>query len=149
NQTLSIHQLALEKITLERGAKTWIVEAIKAAAPLIKQAKEILKQIDPDHPQKVLEGYQKALKDLETAVKIQAKQQGNTTKLNAVISSLKKDLFFLQIKYTNYLYLSPEQMIEFDTIIDLYRDEEDIFSCLSAYLSAFEDAILFPHLHLI
>ena len=150
-----IDQLAKEKIKghiavfcyLPQGQpiEVWIFEAMQGAAPLIKKAKEILKQGGSEKEEKAIDCYQKALKHLEIALKIQENQKGDIKELNSAILQLKKELFLLQIKRDLPLYLSSAQEQEANEVIELYK-EEDLFSGLSEYLKAFgESAALSPY----
>ena len=125
--------------------EVWVFEAVHGAALWIKKAKENLKQGDSEKEEKAFDYYQKALKHLETALKIQGNQKGNTEELNSAILQLKKELLLRQIKRDFPLYLSAEQEREANEVIELYKGE-DLFSGLSDYLKAFEEsAALSPY----
>lgn len=119
--------------------EVWIFEATKMTAPWIRKAKENLKQIGQDDKQ-ISEWSQKALKNFETALKLQENIQGDRTEVQTAILQLKKDLFLINIKQDSHLYLSSSQDIEeLNEAIGIYIEEEDIFSCLSEYVKAFEE----------
>src|SRR5262249_39310192 len=88
-----VDQLAREKLAVfayqveGQPTEVWIFEATKTVAPLIKKAKENQRQGRPED----------ALKQFETALKIQEQQHGETAELNSTISQLKKELFLFRI----------------------------------------------------
>jgi tetratricopeptide (TPR) repeat protein len=152
---LKIDQLARENIAIysyssKEILQIWMFEAVKAAAPLIKQAKVALEDAKLSHPSKTVDYYQKALKNFSTALKIQENQQGATTELSGIISELQKTVFLLNVKKEAPLYLLPSEVDEFNSAIDMYQDQdaEDIFSSLSNYLDTFEEPLA-SHLHLL
>ena len=72
---------------------------------------------------------------------------GHTDELSSAILQIKQELFILQAQEEGELYLSLEEdRKEFHEIIASYRHETDIFSCLSDYVSSFEDRKPSQHL---
>ena len=133
--------------------EVWVFEAKKGATLWIKKAKENLKQNDSEKEEKGIkkeekgiDSCQKALKNFKEALKLQKSTKGSVEELESVILYLEKELFLLQIKRDLPLYLSsPEAKAEFNDLIEIYKEQEDIFSELSEYLKAQEESTLLPY----
>ena len=125
--------------------EVWVFEATKGASLWIKKAKENLNQRDPEKEEKTIRCYKESIKNFEEAVRFQKNQKGDATELNSVILQLQKKLLLLQIKRDLPLYLSSAQEREtLIKIIEIYSEEEDIFSSLSEYLNLHKELTVSP-----
>lgn len=114
----------------------------KTSGPVVKRAEELLTKARAAGTSQVemASGYDKAIKSLETALKIQAQRKGDTTALKTVIVDLKQQLLIPRIRQEVSLYLpNEEEMAQFNDTLDLYQDQEDPFSCWKDFIKAFEE----------
>ena len=98
-----INQLAQEKFKAiavccypspDQPTEVWVFEAMKGAVPWIKKAREILKTVNSENQEKVVECYQNALKNLVRALDQQQSQEGDIKELKLTIEKVKKRTFF-------------------------------------------------------